>query len=105
MAAAAQTLTSALLTDTKLLVGLVGEASGLLVLIAGTDRASLTVFLAGLFLIAYFGLIVAAIGLGIAREYTTAATALTWFTAALPFVLVAVAVLAHRARHEAVPTE
>jgi hypothetical protein len=43
--------------------------------------------LAGLFLIAYLGLIVPAIGLGIATRYTSANTAMTWFTAALLVVL------------------
>ncbi|MFF2996657.1 MFS transporter [Streptomyces sp. NPDC057950] len=49
--------------------------------------------LAGLFLIAYLGLIVSAVGLGIATQYTTATRAMLWFTAALLAVLATVAVL------------
>ncbi|WP_328624554.1 hypothetical protein OHA88_06085 [Streptomyces sp. NBC_00353] len=40
-------------------------------------------------MIAYLGLIVSAIGLGIATQYTTAISAMLWFTAAVLAVLAA----------------
>jgi MFS family permease len=53
--------------------------------------------LAGLFVIAYLGLVVPPVALGVATRYTTAATALTWFSAVQLALLAAVAVLARRA--------
>ena len=43
--------------------------------------------LAGLFLIAYVGLIVPTVGLGVATQYVSATTAMLWFTGALLVVL------------------
>ena len=39
--------------------------------------------LAGLFLIAYFGMIIPTVGMGIATEYVAATTAMAWFTGVL----------------------
>ncbi|MFE3270354.1 MFS transporter [Streptomyces sp. NPDC059215] len=58
--------------------------------------------LAGLFLVSYLGLIVSAVGLGIATQYTTATTAMLWFTAALLAVLAAAALLSRTGHRNAV---
>jgi MFS family permease len=50
--------------------------------------------LAGLFLIAYVGLIVPTVGLGVAIHYTGATTAMLWFTGVLLIMLTATAALA-----------
>ena len=52
--------------------------------------------LAGLFLISYLGLALPAVGLGIATRYTTATTAMTWFTGVLLALLATVVVLGRR---------
>jgi MFS family permease len=55
--------------------------------------------LAGLFLIAYLGLIIPAIGVGLATRYVSVQTAMLWFTGLLLGMLVTVTVLervAHR---------
>ncbi|WP_329138812.1 MFS transporter [Streptomyces sp. NBC_01476] len=57
--------------------------------------------LAGLFLISYLGLIVPAIGLGIATRSVPATTAMLWFTGALLVVMTAAALLARTARRTA----
>lgn len=54
--------------------------------------------LAGLFLVSYLGLVLAAIGLGIASLYTTTTTAMTAFVVVLLVLLAAVAVLNRAAR-------
>jgi MFS family permease len=54
--------------------------------------------LAGLFLIAYVGIIVPTVGLGVATRYTSASTAMLWFTGVLLVLLAAVAALARVAR-------
>lgn len=56
--------------------------------------------LAGLFLIAYLGLIVPTLGLGIATRYTGVTTAMGWFTGVLLVILAATAALAWPARRE-----
>jgi uncharacterized membrane protein len=61
--------------------------------------------LAGLFLVAYFGMIVPAIGIGIATEYIAATTAMDWFTGILLALLAGLTVLlvkSHRDRNRAV---
>ncbi|MFZ0214989.1 MAG: MFS transporter [Candidatus Dormiibacterota bacterium] len=112
----------------RLAVGIVAEALGLVVLALGMEGASLVLFLigaaiaglgagvlfktaigtvsrlatertrgeslAGLFLIAYLGLIGPVVGLGVATQFLPELTALLWFTGALLAVLVAVAVVA-----------
>jgi MFS family permease len=52
--------------------------------------------LAGLFLISYLGLALPVVGLGIATRYTTATTAITWFTGVLLALLATVVVLGRR---------
>jgi MFS family permease len=52
--------------------------------------------LAGLFLIAYLGLAIPAVGLGVAIRYTSVTTAITWFAGILLALLAAVGVLARR---------
>jgi MFS family permease len=52
--------------------------------------------LAGLFLIAYLGLSLPAVGIGIATRTIPATTAMTWFTGILLVMLAGVAVLAGR---------
>ncbi|WP_413811030.1 MFS transporter [Streptomyces sp. OE57] len=52
--------------------------------------------LAGLFLVAYLGLALPAIGLGIATRYTTVTTAMTWFTGVMLALLTTAGVLARR---------
>jgi MFS family permease len=54
--------------------------------------------LAGLFLIAYLGLIVPAVGIGVATRSVTATTAMTWFTGVLLVVLAGVAALSRSRR-------
>ncbi|MCO5994938.1 MFS transporter [Actinoallomurus rhizosphaericola] len=56
--------------------------------------------LAGLFLISYLGLIIPAVGIGVATRSVTATTAMTWFTGVLLVVLAGVAALSrsHRSR-------
>jgi MFS family permease len=54
--------------------------------------------LAGLFLIAYVGLIVPTVGLGVAVRYTGAITAMLWFTGVLLIMLTAIAALALSAK-------
>ncbi|GAB3932896.1 MFS transporter [Micromonospora vulcania] len=54
--------------------------------------------LAGLFLIAYLGLSVPAVGIGVATRAVTAVTAMTWFTGLLLVMLAGVAVLFRRSR-------
>jgi MFS family permease len=54
--------------------------------------------LAGLFLIAYVGLIVPTVGLGVAVRYTGAITAMLWFTGVLLIALTAIAALALSSR-------
>jgi hypothetical protein len=54
--------------------------------------------LAGLFLIAYTGMIIPPVGMGIATEYVAATTAMDWFTGVLVALLAAVAVLVARTR-------
>jgi hypothetical protein len=49
--------------------------------------------LAGLFLIAYLGLIGPALGLGIATQYLAATTAMLWFSGMLLAVLAAIALV------------
>jgi len=46
--------------------------------------------LAGLFLIAYFGMIIPTVGMGIATEYVAATTAMAWFTGVLVALLAAI---------------
>lgn len=46
--------------------------------------------LAGLFLIAYFGMIVPAVGMGVATEYVAATIAMAWFTGVLVTLLAAI---------------
>lgn len=58
--------------------------------------------LAGLFLIAYLGMIIPAVGMGIAAEYVAATTAMAWFTGLLLALLAAItALLASSARQAA----
>ncbi|MGQ4384837.1 MFS transporter [Streptomyces sp. SAS_270] len=52
--------------------------------------------LAGLFFLSYLGLIIPALGLGLATLTVTATTAMTWFTGMLLILLAGVAVLARR---------
>jgi MFS family permease len=52
--------------------------------------------LAGLFLISYLGLVLPAVGLGITTRYTSATTAVTWFTGVLLVMLATVGVLGRR---------
>lgn len=54
--------------------------------------------LAGLFLIAYAGIIVPTVGLGVATRYTSASTAVLWFTGLLLVLLAVTAALAWAAR-------
>jgi MFS family permease len=54
--------------------------------------------LAGLFLISYLGLVVPAIGLGIATQYTSATTAMLWFSGILLAVLAGAGALSASAR-------
>jgi hypothetical protein len=49
--------------------------------------------LAGLFLIAYCGMIIPVVGMGIATEYVAATTAMAWFTGLLVALLAAIAAL------------
>jgi MFS family permease len=49
--------------------------------------------LAGLFLIAYCGMIIPVVGMGIATEYVAATTAMAWFTGLLVALLAAIATL------------
>ncbi|HEY0698787.1 MAG TPA: hypothetical protein VGD43_13370, partial [Micromonospora sp.] len=50
----------------------------------------------GLFLISYLGLIVPAVGIGVATRYVAATTAMAWFTGALLVVLAVVGGLSRR---------
>ncbi|MCU1676456.1 MAG: csbC [Frankiales bacterium] len=59
--------------------------------------------LAGLFLSSYFGLVLSAIGLGVATLYTSTATAMMTFVAVLLLLLAAVAVLGRRREPTAEP--
>jgi MFS family permease len=59
--------------------------------------------LAGLFLIAYLGLILPALALGIATRYTGAATATLWFTGVLLITLAGTGMLAWSTRRESPP--
>ncbi|RQW97712.1 MFS transporter [Micromonospora inaquosa] len=52
--------------------------------------------LAGLFLIAYLGMILPSVGIGVATRAVTAGTAMTWFTGLLLVMLAGVAVLFRR---------
>ena len=54
--------------------------------------------LAGLFLIAYCGMIIPVVGMGIATEYVAATTAMAWFTGVLVALLAAIAALHASAR-------
>jgi hypothetical protein len=58
--------------------------------------------LAGLFLIAYAGLVLSALGLGVATLFATPSTAMLAFSAVLLVLLAAVAVLRRRAARAAV---
>jgi len=131
-AAAAQTLTSRMSTSRKRTFGLLAQAVGVLVLVAGMHLESLSAFLlggvvagigasvlfkaavgtiaataapaergqalAGLFLIAYLGLSLPAVGIGIATLSTTATSAMTWFAGVLLVLLSGVAALSRRSR-------
>ncbi|WP_328465433.1 MFS transporter [Streptomyces sp. NBC_00448] len=134
-AALAQSATTRMTAGTRLAVGLLGEAAGLVVLAAGMERADLAAFLvggalagagagvlfksaigtviaeaapaqrgsalAGLFLIAYLGLIVPVVGLGVATRSLPVTTAMLWFTGALLAVMTGAAALAGTARRSA----
>jgi MFS family permease len=52
--------------------------------------------LAGLFLIAYLGLTLPAVGIGVATRVSSAVTVMTWFTGVLLLLLAAIALLARR---------
>jgi sugar phosphate permease len=127
-AASAQTVTNRLSANGRLALGLAGEATGLIVLVAGMSTANLAAFLiggaiaggaagvlfktsvgsviavtspqnrgsalAGLFLIAYLGLIIPAVGIGIAVLSLPATTAMVWFAAVLIALLIALAITA-----------
>jgi len=54
--------------------------------------------LAGLFLIAYCGMIIPVVGMGIATEYVAATTAMAWFTGVLVAPLAVIAALHASAR-------
>lgn len=56
--------------------------------------------LAGLFLIAYLGMIVPSIGMGIATEYIAATTAMVWFTGILLALLAGLAALLAKSNHD-----
>ncbi|WP_232050300.1 MFS transporter [Actinoplanes sp. OR16] len=129
-AAAAQALTGSLSPAAKTRLGLLAQASGIVILVTGMHTANLPVFLiggvlagigagvlfkaalgsvaasaapaergealAGLFLIAYIGLGVPAIGLGVATQSFPAVTVMTWFAGVLLALLAGVAVLDRR---------
>jgi MFS family permease len=89
--------------------GLAGAGAGLLfksalgtvaAMAAGEVRGEA---LAGLFLIAYLGLILPAVALGIATRYTGATAATLWFTGVLLITLAATAILAWSTRREPRP--
>ncbi|WP_106126884.1 MFS transporter [Pseudosporangium ferrugineum] len=129
-AATAQAASGSLTPARRFTAGLAAEATGLIVLGAGMNLPSLTIFLlggviagagagllfkaavgtvaataapavrgealAGLFLIAYLGLIGPALGLGIATRHLTATTAMLWFSGLLLTLLGATAVARSR---------
>jgi hypothetical protein len=129
-AATAQTLTGRLTAGTKMTLGLLAQATGVLTLAVGMHATNLALFLigglvagigagvlfkaaigtvaamavpvrqgealAGLFLVSYLGLILPALGIGIATRTVTATTAMTWFTGILLVILVGTATLARR---------
>jgi MFS family permease len=124
--AAAQVASGLLPARHRFAIGLAAQATGLLMLAAGTHTATLWLFLAGgaiagagagvlfksavgavaaaapagergealagLFLIAYLGLVVPVLGLGVATLWVPATTATLWFTAALLAALGTIAV-------------
>jgi MFS family permease len=130
--AVAQGTTASLSPARRSVLGLVGEAAGLVVLATGLQQANLATFLvggaiagagagllfksavgavvamaapemrgealAGLFLASYLGLVLSALGLGIASLYTSTATAMTAFVAVLLALLAVTAVLSRSAR-------
>jgi predicted MFS family arabinose efflux permease len=81
---------------------LAGAGSGLLfksavgVIAAAAEPAVRGQSLAGLFLIAYLGLVGPALGLGVATQFVAATTAILWFTGLLLVLLISIAVLARR---------
>ena len=127
-AAIAQTLTSRWSASTKLALGIVAQAAGVIALVVGMHTLNLTTFLlggiatgvgagvlfkaaigtivamaapakrgealAGLFLIAYLGLSIPAVGIGIATRWIDATTAMTWLAGILLVLLAGVGVLA-----------
>ncbi|MFF0050748.1 MFS transporter [Streptomyces sp. NPDC005498] len=129
-AATAQSLTTRLSTGTKRTVGLLAQAVGVVVLVAGMHTANLAAFLiggvvaglgagvlfkaalgtvvalavpakrsealAGLFLIAYLGLTLPAVGIGVATLSLSATTVMTWFAGFLLVLLAGIALLARR---------
>ncbi|MFF0372823.1 MFS transporter [Actinoplanes missouriensis] len=136
-AAAAQALTGSLSAAAKTRLGLLAQASGIVVLVIGMHTASLAAFLvggvvagigagvlfkaavgsvaasaapaergealAGLFLIAYLGLGVPAIALGVATRSLPAVTVMTWFAGILLVLLATVALLSRRTAPTATP--
>jgi MFS family permease len=129
-AAAAQSLTAAMSNTARRWAGLLAQAAGIVVLVAGMHAGRLALFLvggivagigagvlfkaavgsvvaeaaparrgealAGLFLIAYLGLTVPVVAVGVATLSFTTVAVMTWFAAALLVLLAAVAALAAR---------
>jgi hypothetical protein len=122
-----------------LVVGLIGQAVGLVILAAGMELTNLPAFLiggavtgagagllfkwavgavvamaapevrgealAGLFLIAYAGLVLSALGLGVATLSMTPTTAMLVFSVVILVLLAGVAVLRGRAARASVSTQ
>jgi len=129
-AAAAASLTSRLPNTARRGLGLLAQATGVVVLVAGMHAANLGLFLvggvtagigagvlfksaigsvaamaapaqrgealAGLFLIAYLGLTVPVVAIGLATLSLAAVTVMTWFAVVLLILLAGVAVLGRR---------
>ncbi|MDQ1702320.1 MAG: hypothetical protein QOF57_1572, partial [Frankiaceae bacterium] len=139
VAAVAQATTAAMTQSTRLVVGLSGQAVGLVILAAGMELTNLPAVLiggavtgagagllfkwavgavvamaapevrgealAGLFLIAYAGLVLSALGLGVATLSMTPTTAMLVFSVVILVLLAGVAVLRRRAARASVSTQ
>ncbi|MBL7256377.1 MFS transporter [Paractinoplanes lichenicola] len=128
--AASQAVSGKIAPRARFVGGLIAQATGLIVLTAGMETASLAGFLiggaiagagagilfksavgtiavnapvaqrgeslAGLFLIAYSGLVVPVLGLGVATRYVPSTTSILWFTGIMLALLAGVASLGLR---------
>ncbi|HUQ59988.1 MFS transporter [Lentzea sp.] len=131
-AALAQTVTGSLPLPVRRVVGLGGQAIGVLLVVAGMDATSFPLFLVGgaiagvgagvqfkasigavaamaapekrgealasLFFVAYAGLSVPSLAIGLATRYLAPTTVMTWFAGAMLVLLAGVAALSRRAR-------